>query len=122
MIDQGRFLRFKREGLIRFPETLIQVFYIDLPGDQAVLYASQCLPICVAATTTSKPADFLGGTVPYTFLMCENDNTMPWDVQEKMVKNLGEGFNAKRCCSGHCPFLSQTEKVADMVERIAGEC
>ena len=47
---------------------------------------------------------------------------MPWDVQEKMVKNLGEGCNVKRRNSGHCPFLSQMEKVADMVERIVGEC
>lgn len=75
----------------------------------------------IAGATEPLPADCAGGVVPITYLICENDNAIPVFIQEKFAKNLGEGCEIVRCDAGHCPFLSQADKVVELVVGLAEE-
>lgn len=57
--------------------------------------------------------------VPVTYLICENDQAVPVQLQEGFAQRA----NAKveRCSAGHSPMLSQTEMLAGNIVNAAEE-
>ncbi len=54
-------------------------------------------------------------TVPSTYIICERDRSIPVSAQEAMAQRAGEVL---RLDSGHSPFLSQPERLAEMLRPI----
>ena len=55
-------------------------------------------------------------TVVYIF--CTQDNCLPPDFQEQMIENARAGGKLKEVynlASGHCPNVSQPEKVVEVI-------
>lgn len=58
--------------------------------------------------------------VPSTYLLCENDATLSLEDQKFFSGKL-PGCEMEICSAGHCPFLSQPEKVVAVILKAAGK-
>ncbi|KAF3920151.1 hypothetical protein AA313_de0203582 [Arthrobotrys entomopaga] len=101
------------------------IFYNDLPEDERKYWADKLVkcPAVAQLTEVTYPGYAYH---PGTYLLCEKDQGIPVELQEKMVKDVEDGYNVEirrvRCDAGHSPFLSQPKTIVDIVERIAQEC
>ena len=59
--------------------------------------------------------------IPSTYLFCTNDQTIPIELQRKLIDQSGANFQTFECDAGHSPFLSQPELTARVIRRAAGE-
>lgn len=59
--------------------------------------------------------------VPVSYLLCENDNAIPFHAQQAMVGIGGPNVVSHVCAGGHLPMLSMPEIVVDVIRRVAGE-
>jgi len=63
--------------------------------------------------------------IPITYLICENDKTLPRDFQESMVelasKECPWEADILRCSAGHVPNVTQPESVIRAIRRACGE-
>ena len=61
--------------------------------------------------------------VPVTYLLCENDQGLPVEVQKMMFGKIEEAgvkvVTIESCEGSHSPFLSMPEKVVEVVVRAA---
>jgi hypothetical protein len=95
-------------------------FYQDLPPAEQDHWSSELRPHPAVAQLT--PIDNLGYKyVSTTYLLCENDQGLPVQVQRDMVKAVEEdSFGGKiellSCESGHSPFLSMPDRVVEVLE------
>jgi hypothetical protein len=55
------------------------------------------------------------------YLICENDNMMKPDLQEKLIQIGGNKIIVDRCSAGHSPFISQPDKLLQLIERAISE-
>jgi hypothetical protein len=72
---------------------------------------AQCTPITHAAYMFH----------PVTYLFCEEDQALPYEMQQMMVQNAKSGgveFVEEHCHAGHSPFLSMPRRVLEVVDRI----
>jgi hypothetical protein len=59
--------------------------------------------------------------IPSTYIVCENDQALTVNFQERMIAQ-GEGaFTVERCEEGHSPFMSNPGFIVDCIRRAAGE-
>lgn len=85
-------------------------------------YATRRLVVhCTASFAEPIATDCIGGLVPMTYLLCENDNAIPASIQIMFIQHLGTGCKVVVCDTGHSPFLGQTKMVARQVRKMAGE-
>jgi len=69
--------------------------------------------------------------MPCTYMVCEKDNAVPVKRQEMMLENVRkdcrergvgtEWLSVVRVACGHSPWLSQVEKVVELVREVAGQ-
>lgn len=62
--------------------------------------------------------------IPTSYLLCEDDMTIPAAAQESMtrkVKETGADIEVKRIKSDHSPFLGCPEVVVQWIRETAGE-
>lgn len=74
------------------------------------------------ATKLAKSSGEAYRTIPSVYLICEEDNGIPPEAQEGMVKaaqDAGADLKAERLKSSHSPFLSRPEETADFLLRAA---
>ncbi|KAL9057100.1 MAG: hypothetical protein Q9162_002534 [Coniocarpon cinnabarinum] len=60
--------------------------------------------------------------IPVTYVETSNDMTLPLDYQKSMVKNMeeaGRRVDVVLLETGHCPNLTMTKEVAQIVENVA---
>ncbi|KAF8862993.1 hypothetical protein BDZ45DRAFT_584489, partial [Acephala macrosclerotiorum] len=99
------------------------LFYNDLLPEKQTHWESQPLPHSFAAKFEDTKT-VAWRTIPRSYLIYEDDNTIPPFVQEAMAQKCqeeGAEMTAKRTKSGHSPFLSKVDGTADFLRRAAGE-
>ncbi|ESZ98344.1 hypothetical protein SBOR_1222 [Sclerotinia borealis F-4128] len=110
------FVKVEENGLstINSPD---QICYNDLTLEQQKHWVEELgtAPTIVHMTSVTHAAHL---HYPVTYLYCEEDQAMPLEIQERMVKEVGVEFQIKRCSAGHSPYLSQPETVLRVVEEI----
>lgn len=52
--------------------------------------------------------------IPSVYLICENDQIIPAELQENMATMIGA--KVERCKSGHMVMLSMPERVAEVIK------
>jgi hypothetical protein len=61
--------------------------------------------------------------VPVTYLLCEQDQALPAEVQKMMIgriEDVGVKVDVESCMGRHSPFLSMPETLVEVVVRAAG--
>ena len=103
------------DGTTVFPDRPHEVFYNDCPPDVAAAATRRLVP---QARSVFK--DPLHGTawrdVPTSFIVCERDNAIPAFAQDAMAARAG---TVHRLDSGHSPFLSRPDDVAELLRAAA---
>jgi hypothetical protein len=96
-------------------------FYNNLKKEEQDHWISELKPCpAIAQMTPITYAAYLYR--PTTYLLCENDQGLPLEVQKMMVSQACQEGNividTESCTAGHSPFLSQPQTVFQLVERI----
>ncbi|CAA9490749.1 MAG: hypothetical protein AVDCRST_MAG13-1724, partial [uncultured Solirubrobacteraceae bacterium] len=103
------------EGATVFPDRPEEIFYNDCPPDVAAAAKQRLVPHARSVFT-----DALHGTawrdVPTSFVVCEQDNAIPAFAQDAMAARAG---TVHRLDSGHSPFLSRPDEVAELLRAAA---
>ena len=95
-------------------------FYSDvLPAEQAH-WISQLKPRCAAAQLTPLTRAVYR-YVSTWYLLWENDQALPLEVQEMMIKGSGVEIRTESCSAGRSPYLSQPQVVVGLLRTVAGE-
>lgn len=90
-----------------------QLFYNDLPDEEAHAAASQLRP--QAAKAYRDPVtEVAWRTVPTTYLVTERDAIFPPPAQEGLAARSGS--TVVRIDAGHSPFLSRPVETADVID------
>jgi hypothetical protein len=100
-----------------------EVLYSDLPTDEQKHWHSQ-LESQSVASFYAKTTGAAWTSIPTSYLLCEDDLTIPVGGQEAMtnsVKEMGGDIEVTRIKSGHSPFLSQLDETVKWVRQVAGE-
>ena len=95
-----------------------RMFYNDLSQEEKAHWVAQTKPHPAAAQPT--PLTYAAYRyIPSTYLLTENDQPLPVQAQEGMIAQAeaAYGIQIKKelCTSGHSPFLSQPERVAEVI-------
>jgi hypothetical protein len=96
-------------------------FYNDLPEEEQKHWTSELKPCpAIAQMTPLSQVAYLHH--PTTYLFCENDQALPFEIQDMIVRKAreesGATIDAAFCTAGHSPFLSQPETVLKLVQAI----
>ena len=91
--------------------------YNDLPVDEAEYWAARIIDQSYAVQTTKLTRESYRH-VPSTYVVCENDQSVPPQFQEMFAEKAGAAV--LRIDSGHSPMLSKADELADMVVAAAG--
>lgn len=108
------------EGSIVKPLRPQEIFYNCCAPEVAEENIPQLLPIAkgVLESVTTYAA---WKHIPSIYLMCKNDNAIPFAMQESFMAQEGSAFEVFRCDADHSPFLSMPEYTAKFVRHAAGE-
>ena len=93
------------------------MWYNDLPKEEQQRQLAQTVPHPKAGSF-HKPKVVAYSKIPTTFVYCTEDNAFPYVVQQALVaahKSSGIHVDEETVESGHYPFLSVPEKLADVV-------
>lgn len=88
------------------------VFYNDLPADEASGFAARLRPQSIRSFTDELAAA-AWRSIPTTYVITERDAAIPAAAQEGLAARAGS--TVRRMDTGHSPFLSQPEALADIV-------
>ncbi|KAF2651493.1 alpha/beta-hydrolase [Lophiostoma macrostomum CBS 122681] len=96
-------------------------FYQDLPEEEQKKWTSELIKCpAIAQQTPITQTAYLWH--PVTYLFCENDQALPYEMQQMMVQNAretGVQFETESCAAGHSPYLSNPEKVIEVIRKIS---
>ena len=98
------------------PTNPAQLFYNDVSPEEAQAHVHYLQPQGFLSFDEEVPPYDLG-EIPFTYLLCSQDNALLPVVQERVVKLLGERCAVKRCDASHSPFLSKLDLVVDLIEK-----
>ncbi|KAF5976585.1 hypothetical protein FBULB1_6897 [Fusarium bulbicola] len=106
-------------GILHMTEAAKPIFFSDLlpeKRDEAwkLVLRSQ------SQKSLSDGSEFINSdvTIPKTYVLCENDKTVPPEVQEMFIPS--GGFDkVEKLPSGHFPFVSIPEETAELFAKIA---
>ncbi|KAH6868194.1 Alpha/beta hydrolase fold-1 [Alternaria rosae] len=99
------------------------IFYSDLPLDEQAYWFSQIQPHSLASAY-AKTTGAAWKNIPSSYLVCEEDKSMPVIAQDKMIEVVraeGAEVQVTRLACGHSPFLSRVQETVQWVRRVAGE-
>lgn len=88
-----------------------RLFYSDCPPEVAADAESRLLPQN-AVTFGQEVRAAAWRTIPTSYIVTTEDQAMHPDGQRRMAKRVGDSVDLH---SGHSPFLSQPEKLADLL-------
>jgi hypothetical protein len=100
-----------------------EVFYNDLPEAEQLAWFSK-LQSHGFGSIRAKATAASWKIIPTSYLLCEDDMTVPAMAQQAMISMAAEkGFNinVQRIKSGHSPFLSHVDETTKWVRGVAGE-
>ncbi|KAJ8063867.1 hypothetical protein OCU04_007721 [Sclerotinia nivalis] len=100
-----------------------EIFYNDIEKKEAKKYVDMLKEhsaMTVASPVTVEPWRF----IPSTYVLCEDDNALPLEAQLGLIKGAQEiaagSFDTiERTNSGHSPFISQPEWLAEKLIKAA---
>lgn len=61
--------------------------------------------------------------IPVTYIYTTQDMTVPWDYQKSMVERIraeGQAVHTVELATGHCPNVTMTQEVVDVITHVAG--
>lgn len=97
------------------PENPIAMFYGDLPQAEAEETAKRLVP--QSAKSFSDPLTAAGWhTTPSTYIICENDQALPAESQQRLAERAGM---VHRLVASHSPFLSKPVELAALLTEIS---
>ena len=100
--------------------TADHVFYNDLPKSSQTALVDKL-------THQAKPSFYTPLTYPaykevsVSYLLCKQDNAIPFEGQKGMVGIGGPNVVSHVCSAGHSPMLSMPSKVVAVIRGVAGE-
>lgn len=95
------------------------IFYSDC-SPEAVAYAVPRLcPEPILPQETPVRVTARSARLPRRYILCEADATIPPEAQEAMVRDWPQG-DVVRLDSGHSPFFSQPDRLAEILAASAG--
>ena len=103
------------EGDIVTPDNPHQVFFGDVPAEEADRAVERLLPQSLRAFTEELTAA-AWKTIPSTYIICDNDQAIPVFAQEAMS---ARSTAVHRLPTSHSPFLSQPATLAALLAEIA---
>ena len=86
----------------------VDIFYHDVPGDEALRAVDDRLRPSSYAMVTDRLTAAAWRDIPSTYVICEQDQALPPSVQERLAKRA---TNIRRLPSGHSPMLSRPREV-----------
>jgi pimeloyl-ACP methyl ester carboxylesterase len=106
------------------PNGSAKVTFSDLPFEEGLAFAKQ-MPEH-SATSFGGPLTYPGYKhVPVSYLLCEEDMTVPPEMQQRFIDLLEKESEGKvvvsKCSAGHCPQLSQPDVVIEAIARALGD-
>ena len=108
--DDGRAFRFKAdEG--------VTALYHDCPDEVAEFAKAHLGPQAIAPQVTPLHITAASTELPRHFVICDNDRVIPPEEQRKMSQGWPEG-HVHHLPSGHSPFFSMPDRLADILEGI----
>jgi pimeloyl-ACP methyl ester carboxylesterase len=114
---QGEYMSVELEGCARN-------FFSDLPLAKGIEFSREMKAHSTASFsgTLTQPAYCL---VPVSYLMCEDDEAVPAQVQKAAVVRIEEASGRQvkvySCKAGHFPVVSQPAEVVRVIRQVAGE-
>jgi pimeloyl-ACP methyl ester carboxylesterase len=103
------------EGTIPVRENPLETLYNDVPQDKREAALPQLRP--QTALSFAEPVSETGWrTVPTTYVLCDNDQSLPASYQEPFAARTGTTHHLP---SGHTPLLSMPDRLADILEEAA---
>lgn len=102
------------------PDLAPGIFYSDCSPEAVSFAVPRLCPEPVLPQETPLRLSSRSAEIPRLYILCENDCTIPPEAQEAMIKDWPPG-NVFRLASGHSPFLSQPEQLADLLARATGD-
>ncbi|CAG8979364.1 hypothetical protein HYALB_00002490 [Hymenoscyphus albidus] len=111
----------KKAGLLRVPEP-IPVFYNGVPDELAQWAASIVEPHSLKSVTDKLgPIGYLdtGYAGHLKYIRTEYDQAIPAAGQDVMIEGSGVNFTVEKYDTGHRPFLSHPDMLADTLDKIA---
>jgi pimeloyl-ACP methyl ester carboxylesterase len=103
------------EGDIMIPDRPREIFYADVPLEEAERAIAQLKPQSFIAVKEIVSAA-AWHTVPSTYVVCEQDRAIPPAVQELMAKRA---TSVRRMPTSHSPFLSRPDELAQLIAEVA---
>jgi pimeloyl-ACP methyl ester carboxylesterase len=101
-------------GVVPVPDNPVDTFYNDVAPDVAAEAARRLVPQAVRSWTEDvRTAGWR--TIPATYVLCEKDQALAPAMQEKFARRAGSLY---RLASGHSPFLSMPDELADVLDQI----
>ncbi len=98
----------------------VSMFYHDVPPEEAERRKTQ-IKHHSRATLGSNITYAAQKYIPTTYLLCKEDQTIPYERQVKLVEDAGVKITAVTCDASHSPFLSQPELVVKVIKGASGE-
>ncbi|KAE8154370.1 alpha/beta-hydrolase [Aspergillus avenaceus] len=105
------------KGVTSVPDP-VPVFYQDIPTSHTTVWVEKL-------TTQAKSAQLKPisreayRNIPATYIVCEDDQAIPRELQEKMVadvkRRVGVEMQMERLPAGHSPFLSMPDRTAELL-------
>ncbi|KAF5014729.1 hypothetical protein F66182_14193 [Fusarium sp. NRRL 66182] len=109
-----------KDGLTVWPATgeAEKLFFNDLETSEADRWVKAMRPHSYK-TFSSKTTYAAYKKIPSTYFLCTNDNSLPFENQQKMVAESGANFTTVTFDASHSPFLSKPDEVFRAVQEAA---
>lgn len=91
----------------------------DIPPVDRELWTSRLTHTSIAVFSGASTFEPWHVT-PTAYIICEEDRALPPPIQEQMAEMLSTKW-IYRLKSSHSPYLSMPDKVADILEELAGK-
>lgn len=93
-------------------------FYNDLDAETTARCLAEIAPYQAKPTIFTPVTYEAYRDVPSTYLFCEKDAAMPFDLQKAMVTTAGEDLiKSYTCGAGHLPMLGTPQIVFDVIDK-----
>ncbi|KAI1321236.1 alpha/beta-hydrolase [Xylariaceae sp. FL0255] len=92
-------------------------FFSDVPQEDADKYWALLEEQSQDAYETPVDTVPVNCGIPHTFLVCENDQALLLPFQEYILSKIPT-MKIERCSSGHSPFITQPERVIEVLSKM----
>ena len=100
-----------------YMESANHILYNDLTPSDASLWASRVIAVPLLIPNSKLTKSFYD-LIPSTYLICEKDQNISVQWQEKFAATANA--NVIRCSAGHSPMLSRPDLLVSIIKDISG--